>query len=100
MWHKGELAHQNSIAPNQSDKKTSNTGEILTSDRSARHDRKKKTPQKLYSRTGSEDERPRLDPKKSKKQRTKPNKVATTVAHRSQAKKKPIKPIYPGTTNA
>jgi hypothetical protein len=90
MWRKGELAYQNSKAPKQSDNETSNTGEIITSDRSARQDRKKKTSQTLYSRTGPEEKRPRLDPKKSKNQRTKPNKVATTVVHRSQAQKKTL----------
>jgi hypothetical protein len=81
MWNKGELAYQNSIAPKQSDNETSNTGEILSSDRSTRKDRKKKIPQTLYSRTEPEEKRPDQDPKKPKNQRTKPNKVATTVVN-------------------
>jgi hypothetical protein len=56
MWHKGELAYQNSIAPKVAKIETSNTGEILPSDRSTRHDRNKKIPQTLYGRTGSEEE--------------------------------------------
>jgi hypothetical protein len=95
MWRKGELAYQNSIKPQQPDNNTSNTGEMLTSDRSARHDRKKKTPPTPYSRTGAENTRPRLDPKKSKKQRKKPLTATAIVAHKQAQKKNLSNPSPP-----
>jgi hypothetical protein len=67
MWHKGELAYQNSIVSKTTNIETSNTGEILSSDRSTRKDRNKKIPQTLYDRTGSEEKRSRHEPKKIKK---------------------------------
>jgi hypothetical protein len=100
MWRKGELAYQNSIVPKTTNIETSNTRDILSSDRSTRKDRNKKIPQTLYGRTGSEEKRSRQEPKKLKKQRVKPDKVATNVVHRTQAQKKYLSNPSPPVTLA
>jgi hypothetical protein len=99
MWHKGELAYQNSIAPQVTNIKTSNTGEMTSSDRSTRKDRNKKITQALHDGTGSAEERPRQEQKKSKKP-IKPCEVATNVAHHTQAKKKNLSNPSPPVTLA